>query len=114
LPPIEIIPKKGFYDYENKYQEGATIEICPAEITEEENQQLIALARKVHRVLRLGYYSRIDFIIDEKGKVYCIEANSLPGMTPTSLFPQEAFAIGLSYNELCEELIQSAISDHTC
>jgi D-alanine-D-alanine ligase len=114
LPPIEIIPKKGFYDYENKYQEGATIEICPAEITEEENQQLTALARKVHHVLRLGYYSRIDFIIDEKGKAYCIEANSLPGMTPTSLFPQEAFAIGLSYNELCEELIQSAVSDHTC
>lgn len=111
LPPIEIIPKTGFYDYENKYQEGATIEICPAEITSEEDHQLKSLAKKVHQILRLGYYSRIDFIIDERGEIYCIEANSLPGMTPTSLFPQEAAAYGLSYNELCEKLVQSAISE---
>lgn len=112
LPPIEIIPKTGFYDYENKYQEGATIEICPAEITDEEDQQLKQLAKQVHHILRLGDYSRIDFIINDKGEIYCIEANSLPGMTPTSLFPQEAAAIGLSYNELCERLVHSAISDN--
>lgn len=108
LPIIEIKPKDGFYDYENKYQSGKTIEICPAEITEEKWQLINSLALKVHKTLKLGYYSRIDFILDEKGKAYCLEANTLPGMTPTSLLPQEAKAIGMSYDELCEEIVLSA------
>lgn len=109
LPPVEIIPKKGFYDYENKYQEGATIEICPAEIAKEVEERLKECARKVHNSLRLGPYSRTDFIIDNAGEIYCIESNTLPGMTPTSLYPKEAAAIGISYNELCNELIYSAL-----
>lgn len=109
LPVIEIIPKHGFYDYENKYQEGATHEICPAELDLEVTLRMQERAKKVHNILQLGYYSRIDFILDEDGKMYCIEANSLPGMTPTSLFPQEAAAANISFNELCEKLIQSAV-----
>lgn len=108
LPPIEIIPKSGFYDYENKYQEGATIEICPAEISDELTKAMQDIAKRVHKALRLEYYSRIDFMVSEAGEIYCIEANTLPGMTPTSLFPQEATAMGVTYNELCDKLAQLA------
>ena len=108
LPPIEIIPKAGFYDYKNKYQVGLTTEICPAKITENQNKILREETLKVHRVLRLGYYSRIDFILDKDNKAYCLEANTLPGMTPTSLMPQEAKAAGISYDELCEKIVLSA------
>ena len=108
LPPIEIIPKAGFYDYKNKYQVGLTTEICPAKITENQNKILREETLKVHRVLRLGYYSRIDFILDKDNNAYCLEANTLPGMTPTSLMPQEAKAAGISYDELCEKIVLSA------
>ncbi len=104
LPAIEIIPTEGFYDYKNKYQAGRTVEICPAPISEEEGKRLANEAIKAHRALRLGDYSRIDFIMDKKGDFYCLEANALPGMTPTSLLPQEAKAVGIEYAELCEIL----------
>lgn len=102
LPAIEIVPKSGFYDYENKYQAGMADEICPAELEEETAGRLGELALKVHKVLGLGYYSRIDFLMREDGKIYCLEANTLPGMTPLSLLPQEAKAAGISYGQLCE------------
>ena len=108
LPPIEIIPKSGFYDYENKYQEGATVEICPAEISEELTKAMQEIAKRVHKVLRLEYYSRIDFIVSDAGDIHCIEANTLPGMTPTSLFPQEAAAMGIDYNTLCDRIAKLA------
>lgn len=104
LPAIEIIPKAGFYDYENKYQAGMTEEICPARLKEKEADAMERLALEVHRALGLGYYSRVDFLMDEDGRLYCLEANTLPGMTPLSLFPQEARAAGISYNELCEDI----------
>ncbi|GAA0368328.1 D-alanine--D-alanine ligase [Alkalibacterium iburiense] len=104
LPAIEIIPKTGFYDYENKYQEGATEEVCPADISEDISDRMKEIALKVHHALRLEYYSRTDFMVTEDGRIYCIESNTLPGMTPTSLFPQEAAAVGISYNELCDKL----------
>ncbi len=104
LPVIEIIPLKGFYDYKNKYQGGLTKEICPAGISADLTGRLQSQALSVHKTLRLGGYSRIDFILDEKGEFLCLEANTLPGMTPTSLIPQEARNIGISYNELCEKI----------
>ena len=110
LPVIEIIPKTGFYDYENKYQEGATEEICPADISEELAEKMKQVAVDVHKALRLDYYSRSDFMVSSDGNIYCIEANTLPGMTPTSLFPQEAAAMGISYNELCDKLANLAIN----
>jgi D-alanine-D-alanine ligase len=108
LPVIEIIPKVGFYDYKNKYQSGMAEEVCPANISNIITQQIQSVALSVHRALRLGFYSRIDFILDDKNELYCLEANTLPGMTPTSLLPQEARAAGISYNELCEQIAMSA------
>lgn len=106
LPPIEIIPKEGFYDYANKYQEGKTTEICPAMLDADICQALKAAALSIHKLLHLGFYSRIDFILDANNQLYCLEANTLPGMTPTSLLPQEAAAAGISYQELCEILLE--------
>ena len=107
LPPIEIIPKEGFYDYANKYQPGATIEICPAELSEEETAEIQKCAKDVFDVLGLEVYGRIDFILNEAdGKFYALEANSLPGMTGTSLLPQEAKAIGIEYPDLCNKIIE--------
>ena len=107
LPAIEIIPEKGFYDYKNKYQPGMTREICPAGIDEKQESRLEAAALTVHRILELGYYSRVDFLMDGDGAIYCLEANTLPGMTPFSLLPQEAKAAGITYQELCEAIVKN-------
>jgi D-alanine-D-alanine ligase len=104
LPVIEIIPKEGFYDYKNKYQSGLTKEVCPADLTDELTHKVQLAALKVHKTLRLGSYSRIDFILDSTGEFVCLEANTLPGMTPTSLIPQEAQSLGIEYNDLCEKI----------
>ena len=106
LPAIEIIPKEGFYDYKNKYQADLTIEVCPAEITKEQSLKMQKAALDAFKVLGLCGYARMDFLLDENDDIYCLEANSLPGMTPTSLLPQEAQAVGISYNELCEKIIE--------
>ena len=110
LPAIEIIPKSGFYDYKNKYQGGATEEICPADLTEDEAARMSAAALRVFDILRLRGYARIDFILESgSGECYCLEANTLPGMTPTSLLPQEAAAVGIGYDELCERIARLAL-----
>lgn len=105
LPVIEILPTEGFYDYKNKYQPGRTAEVCPAVIEPHLTLRLQECALKVHKVLKLGTYSRVDFIMDETQEIFCLEANTLPGMTPTSLLPQEALANGLSHEELCQKLV---------
>ena len=109
LPPVEIIPKSGFYDYTNKYQAGATTEICPAPLTEDELAKVQKATADGFAALHLSSYARIDFILDGEGEVWCLEANTLPGMTPTSLLPQEAAAIGMDYDTLCETLALSAL-----
>ncbi len=109
LPIIEIIPKQGFYDYKNKYQAGLTEEICPAELDEETTKIMQDLAEKAYKALDLEVYSRIDFILSESNIPYCLEANTLPGMTPTSLLPQEASKIGLGYEDLCEKIIELSL-----
>ena len=106
LPPIEIIPKEGFYDYANKYQAGMTSEICPAQLEDSICKAMQSIAIKIHEILHLGFYSRIDFLLNDKNEFYCLEANTLPGMTPTSLLPQEAAAAGISYHQLCELLLE--------
>ena len=106
LPIVEIRPKHGFYDYVNKYKAGLTDEICPAELDDETTSQMQLYAERVVAALGLETYSRMDFILSDEGEIYCLEANTLPGMTPTSLLPQEAQAIGISYSNLCEEIIQ--------
>lgn len=109
LPVIEIAPLHGFYDYKNKYQAGSTIETCPAELSEEKTKEMQKYAEEAFRALRLNNYARMDFMMSTKGEIYCLEANTLPGMTPTSLLPQEAAAEGVSFEELCEEIIQAAL-----
>ena len=106
LPVIEIAPKHGFYDYENKYQAGSTIETCPAEISEELTKEMQKYAEMAYECLRIESYARMDFMMSEKDEVFCLEANTLPGMTPTSLLPQEAAAIGYDFPSLCELLIE--------
>lgn len=108
LPPIEIITSGGFYDYENKYVAGMAEEICPAKLDKETSSKLQEITLKVHSTLRLGSYSRIDFIIQDND-IFCLEANTLPGMTPTSLFPQEANAIGINFDELCNQMIHLSL-----
>lgn len=107
LPIIEIKPKCGFFDYKNKYQSGLTEEICPANVNESLKGELQRLALKAHKALRLGSYSRIDFIVDDAENIYCLEANTLPGMTVNSLLPKAANAMGYSYEDLCELLLKS-------
>lgn len=106
LPVIEIAPLTGFYDYKNKYQAGSTVETCPAQLSAEKTKELQQCAEKVFRILRLKNYARMDFRMGEDGAIYCLEANTLPGMTPTSLLPQEAAAVGISFGQLCEKLIE--------
>ena len=105
LPVIEMAPKEGFYDYRNKYQAGTTVETCPAQISEEKAGQMQEISEQVFRVLRLKSYARMDFVMSEAGEVFCLEANTLPGMTPTSLLPQEAAAAGMDFAELCETIL---------
>ena len=109
LPTIEIIPTEGFYDYQNKYQAGKTLEICPAEISEEILACLKEQTKRAFEALRLSGYSRFDFIVDAEGKTWCLEANTLPGMTPTSLLPQMAAATGMSYGALCSKIVSLAL-----
>ncbi|MBQ9989568.1 MAG: D-alanine--D-alanine ligase [Lachnospiraceae bacterium] len=109
LPVIEIAPLEGFYDYKNKYQAGSAVETCPAELSDELTGKMQGIAERVFQVLRLKGYARMDFMMDEKGGVYCLEANTLPGMTPTSLLPQEAAAVGIDFESLCEKIMEIAL-----
>ena len=109
LPIIEIAPVEGFYDYKNKYKSGSTVETCPAELSEQITKEMQGYAEKVAEVLGLNTYSRTDFLLDEEGRIFCLEANTLPGMTPTSLLPQEAKVTGVDFNQLCEKLIESSM-----
>ncbi len=111
LPAVEIIPLSGFYDYENKYQAGKTTELCPAPLNEVEAEALEAATRLGFEALRLRGYARFDFILDDAGVPWCLEANTLPGMTPTSLLPQAAAAVGLEYDELCEMMVRLATEE---
>ena len=111
LPIIEIAPVSGFYDYKNKYQAGSTVETCPAVLEADLTAQMQRYAEAVFKVLRLKNYARMDFMLAQDGSMYCLEANTLPGMTPTSLLPQEAQAIGVSYGDLCEWLIKISLRD---
>lgn len=112
LPVVEIAPREGFYDYKNKYQAGATVETCPADLPEDVTHRVQKLAEKAYRVLRIKTYARIDIMMDEHGELYCLEANTLPGMTPTSLIPQEAAAVGVDFAGLCEKIIEVSLAKY--
>ena len=108
LPAVETVPAGKEFDYSAKYQSGGAVETCPAPISEEQMQAAGELALRVHRALGLEVYSRTDMILDEQGTLWCLEANSLPGMTPTSFVPKEAAAVGMTYGQLCEEIVKQS------
>lgn len=108
LSPIEIVPPEGMsFDYVAKYQSGneGAREICPAPISSEQAEMLGRAALKLHNALGLSVYSRADFILDREGRAWCLEVNTLPGMTPNSLIPKAAAVEGMSYGELCEKIV---------
>ena len=107
-PIIEIAPIHGFYDYNNKYSAGAVVETCPAELPEAKTKEMQDLAVRGAEALGITGYCRFDFLMDRNEKLFALEANTLPGMTPTSLVPQEAAALGISYPRLCELLIEKS------
>ena len=110
LPCAMTIPAdNGNFDYVSKYQSqenGGALELCPAPITEEEQKMVGELTLKLFRGLGLQVYGRADVILDEEGNPWFLEFNSLPGMTSASFMPKEAAAAGMSYHELCEEIVQ--------
>ena len=113
LSTIEIVPPEGMsFDYVAKYQGGALAarELCPAPITEEEHRLIGEAALKLHRALGLSVYSRTDFILDKEGRAWCLEVNTLPGMTPASLIPKAAAVEGLSYAQLCEKIVELSLA----
>ena len=111
LPVGEIIPKHEIYDYECKYQAGMAVEEFPAKISAAQTSTVQELARRAFRALKLRGYARIDFRMSEgrAAKFYCLEANTLPGMTQTSLIPQAAAAAGITFPELCERIVRIAL-----
>jgi D-alanine-D-alanine ligase len=111
LPVGEIIPKHEIYDYECKYQAGMAVEEFPAKITPAQTSRVQELARRAFRALKLRGYARIDFrmSVQGRGEFFCLEANTLPGMTQTSLIPQAAAAAGVSFPELCERIVRIAL-----
>lgn len=109
LPVGEIIPRNELFDYECKYQPGMAEEIFPAEIDEALARRLQEVAVQVHDLLRLDDYSRVDFMVDAGGKVWCLEANALPGMTGNSLLPRAARAAGIDFPELCDRIVELAL-----
>lgn len=114
LSTIEIVPPNGgVFDYVAKYQSGdeGAAEICPARITEEEHALMGEAALKFHNALGLSVYSRTDFILDSEGRAWCLEVNTLPGMTPNSLIPKAAKVEGLDYPQLCEKIVQLSLEE---
>ncbi len=110
MPVVEICPTHEIYDYQCKYTKGMSEYEVPAPLSPVTTAKVQGLALKAHRVLRLSAYSRVDFRLDEDGTPWCLEANSLPGMTATSLLPKAAAAAGLSFEDLCDRIAQLALA----
>ena len=112
LPIIEIAPLVSFYDYKNKYQAGSTVETCPADLNNDVTVTMQKIAEDVFKALRIKTYARMDFILNDKNEIFCLEANTLPGMTPMSLLPQEAQEIGMDFVTLCERIIEISLNKY--
>ncbi len=112
LPVIKIIPVNEFYDYESKYATGGSQHICPAPLSEEDTKRAQELALKAHQVLGCRGVSRTDLLQDETGKFWVLETNTLPGMTATSLLPDAAKVKGISFEQLCSDMIFDALLEN--
>ncbi|HIY83417.1 MAG TPA: D-alanine--D-alanine ligase [Candidatus Rubneribacter avistercoris] len=109
LPVIEIIPRNEFYDFDAKYSPGGSRHICPALVSEDLTFELQRIAELAHDALECRGMSRTDFLVDGNNRVWALETNTLPGMTDTSLLPDAARAVGLSYQDLCVKLLSLAL-----
>lgn len=112
LPIIEIAPLEGFYDYTNKYKPGATKDTCPAQLNADITIKMQRYAEMACEAVGLETYGRVDFLIGKDEEIYCLEINTLPGMTPTSLLPQEAAVNGYSFDALCEWLVEVSMKKY--
>ena len=110
LPVIEIVPSAEFYTFDAKYAPGGSRHFVPAPIDENLTNRLQTLSLSAHRLLGLRDYSRTDFIVSREGRPYILETNALPGLTPTSLVPDECAALGISYEGLVDRLVQYALA----
>lgn len=111
LPIIKIVPQAEFYDFQSKYAPGGSQHICPAPLTPEETERVQKTALAAHKALGCRGVSRTDIIMDEQGKCWTLETNTVPGMTSTSLLPDAGRAAGISFPELCTKLIELALED---
>ena len=108
LPVVEIIPQGGFYDYEHKYTAGASRYEVPARLSPEASERLLSIGLRAYRALRASGVARVDFRLHDDGTPYCLEVNTVPGMTEMSLVPKAAAAAGLSYEDLVRAIVESA------
>lgn len=111
-PVIEIIPKEGFYDYEHKYSKGKSDYICPAVISKEISEKAKELALKAYKSLNCKVYARVDFLLTDDNQLFCLEVNTLPGMTELSLVPMAAKAEGLEFDQLIEKIIKASLKKY--
>jgi D-alanine-D-alanine ligase len=109
LPVVEIKPKDGFYDYEHKYTKGMTEYFCPAELPEKLSKELQEKSLLIHNALGCKAYSRVDFRLNPKGESFCLELNTLPGMTELSLVPKAASTVGMSFKDLLNKIIELSL-----
>ena len=110
LPVGEIIPEHELFDYECKYKPGMAQEIFPADLPEDVARRIQNAALATHRALGLRDFSRVDFIVDQEGEAWCLEANALPGLTGNSLLPKAARAGGIPFPELCDRMVRMALA----
>jgi len=103
---IEIIPNEGFYDFTNKYTKGNTEYVCPADLSDDVTDFVQNLAIAAHRSLGCSVLSRVDFRLDEDNQPFCLEVNTIPGFTETSLVPKAAKEVGIEFGDLCERIIE--------
>jgi D-alanine-D-alanine ligase len=109
LPVVEIIPEHGIYDYECKYTHGKSNYVCPAKISPEKTTEIQTIGLKAFQALRCEDYARVDFRYGDDDHFYCLEVNTLPGMTATSLVPKAAQAIGIDFPELIDTIVKLAL-----
>lgn len=111
LPVIEIETSDGFYDYSNKYN-GKTKETCPAKLPEDVAARMMRYAEKSCEIVGIKIFARVDMRMNEDGEIFCLEINTVPGMTPTSLIPQEAAAAGVSYDQLTQKIVDLSMEKY--
>ena len=109
LPVIEIVPEHGIYDYECKYTKGKSRYICPAELSQKKTEEIQELGYRAFKALGCEGYARVDFRYGTDDKFYCLEVNTLPGMTATSLVPKAAKTSGIEFPQLVDKIAKRAI-----